>query len=86
MPEVSRFFGVVIRMYFDDHDPPHFHACYGDMEAQVGLSPIGLLNGHLPRRAESLVVEWAALHQGELLENWRRLQGNEPPRKIAPLE
>ena len=48
MPEVSRFFGIIIRRYFDDHPPPHFHAIYAEHEAQIGISPITLLNGSLP--------------------------------------
>ena len=52
MPEISRFFGIIIRMYFDDHDPPHFHAIYGDDEAQIGIDPIKLLRGELPARAQ----------------------------------
>lgn len=63
MPEISRFFGIVIRMYFDDHSPPHFHAFYGENEARIGIEPIALLNGSLPTRAASMVFEWAALHQ-----------------------
>jgi hypothetical protein len=57
MPELSRFFGIVIRMYYDDHPPPHFHAIYGGQEAQVGIDPIVILQGNLPRRAVSMVVE-----------------------------
>ncbi|MEK7327315.1 MAG: DUF4160 domain-containing protein [Chloroflexota bacterium] len=86
MPEISRFFGIIIRMYFDDHKPPHFHAIYGADEAQISISPIRILNGNLPRRALSLVLEWAALHQTELTENWRRLQHNESAQKVPPLE
>jgi len=86
MPEISRFLGIVIRMYFLDHDPPHFHAAYGDAEARIHIQPVGLLAGLLPPRALALVVEWATLHQGELVENWRRLHADEPPMKIAPLE
>jgi len=78
MPEVSRFFGIIIRMYFDDHPPPHFHAIYSGSEAQVGIDPIVILRGDLPRRAVSMVLEWAALHQRELMENWRRLQKGNP--------
>ena len=63
MPEVSRFFGIVIRMYFDDHNPPHFHAIYAGNEARVGIDPIIFLEGKLPNRAASMVIEWAALHQ-----------------------
>ena len=86
MPEISRFFGIIIRMYFDDHDPPHFHAIYGETEAQVTISPIGLLQGNLSSRAFSLVVEWAALHQGELMDNWWRLRNNQAAQKVPPLK
>jgi hypothetical protein len=88
MPEISCFFGIVIRMYFFDHQPPHFHAYYGGAEAQFHIQPVGLLGGDLPPRALALVVEWARarLHEAELAENWRRLHSDEPPQRIAPLE
>lgn len=86
MPEISRFFGIIIRMYYDDHPPPHFHAIYGNQEAQISINPIAVLNGDLSRRALSMVFEWAALHQQELLANWERLQNEEPSVKIEPLE
>jgi len=86
MPEISRFFGIVIRMYFDDHNPPHFHAIYGKNEAQIGIQPVGILQGALPKRATSLVFEWAAIHQVELIENWHRLQSEQGPEPIEPLE
>jgi len=86
MPEISRFFGIVIRMYFLDHEPPHFHAFYGDAEAQLRIEPVGLLAGRLPPRALALVVEWATLHQAELQDNWRRLHADAPALKIPPLE
>ncbi len=73
-------------MYFDDHNPPHFHAQYGDDEMQVGIEPVTALEGGLPRRAASMVFEWTALHQRELLENWRRIQQAETPQRIAPLD
>ena len=85
MSEISRFFGIVIRMYFDDHDPPHFHAIYGGEEAQIGIEPIAVLNGNLTGRALSMVIEWAALHQRELQGNWQRLRADQPPSKIVPL-
>jgi hypothetical protein len=72
-------------MYFADHAPPHFHARYGSREAVVGIEPIRVLRGDLPRRARSMVIEWAALHQQELTENWRRLSSQEPAEKIEPL-
>ena len=86
MPEISRFFGIIIRMYFDDHNPPHFHAIYGSAEIQVGIDPIMVLHGQLPRRAMSMVFEWAALHQQELLMNWDYLNNNQAPEKIEPLD
>jgi hypothetical protein len=73
-------------MYFFDHDPPHFHATYSGSEAQLRIRPVGLMDGTLPPRALALVVEWARLHEAELLENWRRLGSDEPPARIAPLE
>jgi hypothetical protein len=86
MPEISRFFGIIIRMYFDDHPPPHFHAIYGDEEAQISIEPVAMLNGRLPRRALSMVFEWTALHQQELMENWQHLQENQPTERIEPLD
>ena len=86
MPEISRFFGIVIRMYFDDHNPPHFHAFYAGNEAQIGIEPIAILEGTLPNRAASMVFEWAALHQRELLQNWSRLHAAQPAERIQPLE
>lgn len=86
MPEVSRFFGISIRMYFDDHNPPHFHAIYGDTEAEFGLDPIALLRGRFPRRALAMVMEWAAIHQDELLANWHRMRANQLPNRIDPLD
>ena len=86
MPEISRFFGIVIRMYFFDHAPPHFHADHGDLMAKLRIDPVGLLDGDLPPRTLALVVEWAKIHQDELMDNWRRLHEDEPPQRIAPLE
>lgn len=85
VPEISRFFGIIIRMYFDDHNPPHFHAIYGKTEALVGINPILNLSGDLPFRAISMVVEWSALHQQELMDNWQRLHVSQPAQKIEPL-
>jgi hypothetical protein len=85
MPEVSRFFGIVIRMYFDDHNPPHFHAIYSGSEAKVGIDPIIVLEGRIPARALSMVLEWAAVHQRELMNNWRRLRSDQPAARIEPL-
>lgn len=86
MPELSRFYGIVVRMYFDDHAPPHFHAEYGSFEALVDIRTLAFVQGKLPPRARGLVTEWAALHQGELMEQWERAQSLEPLGKIPPLE
>lgn len=86
MPEISRFFGIVIRMYFEDHEPPHFHAHYGSASARVRIIPVGLLNGTLPPRLLALVIEWATIHEVALLDNRNRLRTERPPLRIAPLE
>jgi phosphomannomutase len=86
MPEVSRFFGISIRMYFDDHNPPHFHAIYAGDEIVIGISPLTVLHGKIPRRALGMAMEWSALHQRELLDNWDRLRNDEQPVRIDPLD
>lgn len=86
MPTISEFFGILILMYYSDHAPPHFHARYGDFEALIQISPIGLLKGKLPPRALSLVIEWAELHQKELLEDWNSAAHNKKLQKIPPLQ
>ena len=86
MPEVSRFFGIVIRMFWDDHNPPHFHAFYGDELALVDMTTLSVFAGRLPPRALGLVVEWATLHQKELLDAWRMAQAQQPMPKIEPLQ
>jgi len=86
VPEVSRFFGISIRMYFDDHNPPHFHAIYGGTEVEVGIDPLTVLRGRFPRRALGMVMEWAALHQGELLDNWTLLRNDQSSHRIDPLD
>lgn len=86
MPEVTRFFGIVIRMYYRDHDPAHFHAEYGEHEALIEIETLSILRGELPRRAMALVLEWAALHRQELRVDWERARGGTPLESIAPLD
>ncbi|MEE8584501.1 MAG: DUF4160 domain-containing protein [Acidobacteriota bacterium] len=86
MPELCRFYGIIVRMYFDDHPPPHFHATYGGAEAVIGIQSLAVLQGRLPARAQGLVIEWASMHQSELLGAWQRAQRMEPPGKIDPLD
>ena len=70
MPEISRFLGIVISMYFDDHNPPHFHVRYNEYRAVVDIQTLNVLGGSLPARVRGLIEEWAELHQGELLSMW----------------
>ncbi|MBA3944473.1 MAG: DUF4160 domain-containing protein [Herpetosiphonaceae bacterium] len=86
MPRISEFLGLVISMFYNDHVPPHFHAVYGQYEAIVGIDPIRVLNGQLPRRVQSLVIEWAALYQNELREDWELARAKQPLKRIPPLE
>jgi hypothetical protein len=86
MPIIPRFYGIVIRMFYNDHIPPHFHAVYGEHEVLVSISPIAILQGQTPGRVRSMVLEWAALHQQELLENWNRCRRAESPAPVNPLE
>jgi len=86
MPQISRFFGIIIFMYFDDHNPPHFHAHYGDFKAVISIANFALLEGKLPAKTLGLVVEWAVLHQEELMNNWRLMEESKPMLKIDPLQ
>ncbi|MGQ0813084.1 MAG: DUF4160 domain-containing protein [Gemmatimonadota bacterium] len=86
MPTISQFFGVSIRMYFDDHEPPHFHVYYAEYAAAIDLETLRVIRGRVPRRTLSTVLEWALRHRDELRENWRRVCAHEQPAPIAPLE
>jgi hypothetical protein len=85
MPQISYFLGVIIRMFYRDHNPPHFHAVYSDYEALIDIQKNEIISGTLPPRVLGLVVEWAALHQQELMDNWERSKNNEELLKIEPL-
>jgi hypothetical protein len=85
MPEISRFLGIVIAMYYRDHNPPHFHAKYGGYEVVVYIED-GVVEGRFPRRALSHVLEWYALHRQELLEDWSLAMQRKPLNRIDPLE
>ena len=86
MPTISRFLGIVIQMYFDEHAPPHFHARYSGFQATVRIDPVGILDGALPPRVHGLVVEWGLLHREALLENWERARARRPLDSIPPME
>jgi hypothetical protein len=85
MPTISEFYGLIIRMYWNDHAPPHFHARYGEFEAHYSISSLEVLRGGLPRRAHALVLEWAAMHRAELMEDWQLCESRQMPKRIEPL-
>jgi phosphomannomutase len=85
MPEISRFYGIVIAMFYSEHNPPHFHARYGKHKVAVEIRTLRVLEGTLPPRAMGLVMEWASQHQDELLANWEEARDDRPPRTIDPL-
>jgi hypothetical protein len=86
MPEISRFLGIVIAMYYREHNPPHFHVRYNEYRASVSIRELALLEGKLPPKVLGLVVEWASLHQQELMEDWILAEELQVLRPIEPLE
>ncbi len=86
MPTVSAFYGILIQMFWNEHAPPHFHALYGEDEVLIDLRDLGVMRGWLPHRALALVLEWAADHRDELMEDWNLCRRLQPPKAIAPLK
>jgi hypothetical protein len=86
MPEVSRFYGIIIAFYYNEHNPPHFHAKYGEFRAEVDIRTLQILNGDLPKRAKSMVLEWADEHRNELMQNWELARQNNELKAIEPLK
>jgi hypothetical protein len=86
MPTISSFYGILIKMFFNEHGIPHFHAEYGDHKAVIGIEKLELLEGYLPRRAIELVLDWAELHREELLKDWHLCKVKQRPQKIEPLK
>ena len=86
MPEISRFYGIVIGMFYNDHAPPHFHVRCNEFKASVAIQNFELLDGHLPPKVLGMVVEWAAVHQSELMRDWELAESQQQPKKIAPLK
>ena len=85
MPEICRFLGIIIAMYYNEHAPPHFHAKYAGQRAAFSIHDLRIIEGKLPQRVISLVLEWAFLHREELMENWDRAKRREKLKKIDPL-
>ena len=89
MPEITRFFGIIVRMFAEPgapHHEPHFHVYYQNHAAVYSIEPIILISGEIPQKQQRLVEAWTELHQGELAEDWERLQSGNLPYKIAPLQ
>lgn len=86
MPEISRFFGIVITMNYNDHAPPHFHVRYSGQKALIGIQTLTVLQGRLSPRVFGLVMEWASLHQAELMEDWELARQQAELQRIEPLE
>ena len=86
MPTISMFYGILIQMFWDDHAPPHFHALYAEYEVIIDIKTLEMIRGSMPRRALALVLEWAAQHRSELIEDWKLCEQNQTPYKITPLE
>lgn len=86
MPTISVFYGIFIRMYLNDHAPPHFHAVYGDQEAQIAIATGEIMHGKLPRSARRLVKEWTELNREQLLQNWQRAQEHQALKGIDGLD
>ena len=85
MPELSRFHGIAIKMFWNDHDPPHFHAFYGGEQALIDIDTLSVFAGRLSPRAIGLVIEWATLHRQELLDAWQHARAHQPLQRIDPL-
>lgn len=86
MPIISTFYGIIIQMFWNDHNPPHFHALYGEHEIMIDIRTLEVIRGSMPRRALALILEWASLNRDELIKDWKLCEKNQHPQKIAPLE
>ncbi len=86
MPQISNFFGIIIRMFYDDHNPRHFHVQYGEYKCSIDIRSLRVLEGYLPARVLGLVIEWASINQQYLLDNWHNAEFKQPLIKIPPLQ
>jgi hypothetical protein len=86
MPEVSRFYGIVITLYINEHNPPHFHVKYAEYVAEIDIQTLKIISGNLPKRAYALVLEWAVEHRDDLMENWNLAREQKNLKKINPLD
>jgi hypothetical protein len=86
MPEICRFYGIIIQIYYGDHSPPHFHAVYGEHIAKIEIDSLRVMEGWIPNRAMNLVKEWARLRERELREAFEQAATFRQPKRIAPLD
>lgn len=86
MPEVSRFLGIIVSLNYREHPPPHFHVRYNEQRALVSIETLGIIEGYLSPCVRGIIVEWASLHQRELMENWNRARRFDSLQPIEPLE
>jgi Domain of unknown function (DUF4160) len=86
MPTISVFYGILIQMYWQDHEPAHFHVRYGGDQAVIAIESLQMMRGRLPGRALELVREWAEMHRDELWEDWKLCQAKQTPKPIEPLK
>jgi len=85
MPEISRFLGIIIRMFYNEHDPPHFHAYYNEHQAEVDINTLEIIAGSLPKKVRNIVIEWAIDHRHELNADWELMRNDKKPKPIEPL-
>ena len=86
MPEICRFLGIIIAMFYRDHNPPHFHVRYNQHKAIISIKYLAILDGELPPKVLGLVIEWASIHKQELAEDWKRAEALVELKPIQPLE
>lgn len=86
MPEISRFYGMTIQLFYDDHNPPHFHVTYGSYKAVFSIDTLEIIEGKLPKKQALLIVQWAYLHRQELFQTWETVKNRQVPKKIKPLK
>lgn len=86
MPTISRFYGILIQMYYDDHNPAHFHAIYGEYKAVISIQDLAILEGDLPPKAVGLIMEWGRTHKEDLLKDWDLAREKKSLFPIEPLE
>jgi Domain of unknown function (DUF4160) len=86
MPEISRFYGIIIALYYNEHNPPHFHAKYAEFQAEIDIRTLQIINGDLPKRAKALVLEWADEHREELMQDWELARLHAELNSIEPLK